>query len=78
MGQAPGRVNWSDHALAKAELLGLARTDVEDAVRSGHGRRARNPRSADWLVRFGRHVVAYNHPDWEDPEAARIVTVWRA
>ena len=57
---------------------GLARADVEEAVRSGHARRARNPISADWLVRFGRHVVAYNHPDRDDREAARIVTVWRA
>ncbi len=78
MPRAPVRLDWSDHALAKAELLGLARADVEEAVRSGHARRARNPKSADWLVRFGRHVVAYNHPDGDDPEAARVVTVWRA
>jgi hypothetical protein len=77
MPRAPSRVNWSDHALTKAELLGLARADLEETVLSAHGRRARNPRSADWLVSFGQYVIAYNHPDGDDPEAARIVTVWR-
>jgi hypothetical protein len=59
-------------------MLGLARADVEGAVLSGHRRRSRNPRSADWLVSFGPYVIAYNHPDRDDHEAARIVTVWRA
>lgn len=78
MPRAPSRVNWTDHALVKAALLGLARADVEDAVLEGHGQRGRNPRSADWLVPLGRYVVAYNHPDREDDAAARIVTVWKA
>jgi hypothetical protein len=76
--RTPSRVNWTDHALTKAALLGLARADVEDAVLAAHRRRSRNPRSADWLVSVGPYVVAYNHPDRDDPEAARIVTVWRA
>lgn len=59
-------------------MLGLARADVEDAVLSGHGRRSQNPRSADWLVKFGSFVIVYNHPDRDDPETARIITLWRA
>ncbi len=78
MSRGPTRVDWSDHALTKAELLGLARADVEEAVLSAHGRRARNPKSADWLVIFGQYVIAYNHPDGDDLETARIVTVWRS
>jgi len=74
----PSRVNWTDHALTKAAVLGLARADVESAVLTGHRGRSRNPRSADWLVSFGPYVIAYNHPDRDDHEAARIVTVWRA
>lgn len=77
MPRAPSRVNWTDHALTKAELLGLARADAEEAVRAGHARRARNPRSADWLVGFNRYTIAYNHPDGDDAESARIVTLWR-
>ena len=59
-------------------MLGLARAEVENAVLTGHRSRSRNPRSADWLVRFGHYVIAYNHPDRDDHEAARLVTVWRA
>ena len=73
----PRIVRWTDHALAKAELLGWSRADVESALLEGHGRRARNTGSADWLVTAGRLAVAYNHPDLEDELAALIVTLWR-
>lgn len=67
---------WTDHALVKAQLLGIARLDVEDAILSGHDRRARNARSADWLVQSGRLVVAYNHPAG-DEMTALVVTLWK-
>ena len=73
---APTTVIWTDHALVKAQLLGIARSDVEDAVLGGHDRRVRNVRAADWLVRSGRLVVAYNHPAG-DEMTALVVTLWR-
>lgn len=32
---------------------------------------------AAWQVVAGRLVIAYEHPDGDDPLAARIVTIWR-
>jgi uncharacterized protein YuzE len=49
----------TDHALVKAPLHGISRSDVEDAVLGGHDRRVRNARAADWFVQSGRLVVAY-------------------
>jgi hypothetical protein len=46
----PRIVRFTDHALAKAELLGIARTDVELAVLKRHRERKRNTRAADWLI----------------------------
>jgi hypothetical protein len=69
-------VVWTDHALVKAQLFGIARLDVEDAILSGHDRRVRNARAADWLVQSGRLVVAYNHPEGDDMTAL-VVTLWR-
>jgi hypothetical protein len=43
-------VVWTDHALAKTELLRIARADVEDAVLNGHRNRSRNTGAADWLI----------------------------
>lgn len=74
--RGPSTVVWSDHALAKAQLLGLSTTDVEDAVLNQHEQRSRNSKAADWLVRSGRLVVAYNYPEG-DEQTALIVTVWR-
>lgn len=77
MPSEPRIVRWSDHALVKAELLGLARMDVEQIVLAGHRQRTRNAGAADWLVERGRLVVAYNHPDGSDDLAAYVVSVWR-
>ena len=73
---APTTVVWTDHALVKAQLLGIARLDVEDAILGGHDGRVRNARAADWLVETGRLVVAYNHPEG-DELTALVVTLWR-
>jgi hypothetical protein len=76
MPPAPCRVRWTDHALEKAALFGIARTDLEYAV-IDHRRRRRNARSADWLLTAGRLVIAYDHPDHADVTSARVITLWR-
>lgn len=58
----PRMVDWSDHALVKAEMLDVSRADVERVVLEAHVRRTRNTGAADWLVGEGRLTVAYNHP----------------
>lgn len=73
----PRIVTFSDHALAKAQLLGISRADIEQAVLAGHQQRRRNTRSADWLLHKGRLAIAYNHPDRGDDLTAHIVTLWR-
>lgn len=73
----PHRIVWSDHAVVKAALLGVTRTDVEDAVLEGHDERTRNTGAADWLVVVRRIAIAYNHPDGGDSTTARVVTLWR-
>ena len=75
---APNSVTvlWTDYAPAKAQLLGTARMDVENALLAGHEGRTRNTRAADWLVRAGRLPIAYNHPSG-DELTALVVTLWR-
>jgi len=53
MANPPHLVRWTDHALVKADMLGVARSDIEDAVMDGHDQRARNPGAAQWRVRGG-------------------------
>jgi hypothetical protein len=77
MPAAPRRVRWTDHALQKAALLGIARIDVEQVVIERHHQRRRNARSADWLLTAGRLVIAYDHPDHADVTTARVITLWR-
>jgi hypothetical protein len=73
----PQLIQWTDHALAKADGLGIPRSDVEDAVLTRHHERRSNTRAADWLIAVGNLAVAYNHPDDEDWPTARVVTLWR-
>jgi hypothetical protein len=75
--EGPRLVEWTDHTLVKAEMLALTRTDVERVVLEGHPRRMHNTRAADWLVREGRLMVAYNHPHRDDALTALVVTLWR-
>lgn len=72
----PRIVAWTDLAVVKANLLGIARADIEDAVLTRHRERSRNTRAADWLLVSGRVVIAYNHPA-SNELTALIVTVWR-
>lgn len=73
----PRVVRFTDHARVKADLLGIARADIEDAVLSGHRNRVGNTGSADWLTAAGALVVAYNHPSSGDDVVALVVTIWR-
>jgi hypothetical protein len=73
----PISVRWTLHALDKAHELGFTRHDVEEALLVGHRERRRNKGKAAWQVTGGRLVIAYEHPDGDDPLMARVVTVWR-
>lgn len=72
----PAAVVWTDHALGKAHLLGIATSDVEDILLRHHHRRTRNSRAADWMLRSGRLAIAYNYPAGDD-HTALLVTLWR-
>jgi hypothetical protein len=65
-------VRVTDHALAKAEMLGIARTDVEQAVLERHRERRHNTRAADWVMRAGRLAIAYDHPHGDDDALALV------
>jgi hypothetical protein len=74
---SPSIVVWTEHAEAKAALLGLPVTDIESFVLEHHSARLANHRAGDWMVRTNRLAVVYNYPDADDKTAARIVTLWR-
>ncbi|MGH2984567.1 MAG: hypothetical protein ACRDK5_09995 [Solirubrobacterales bacterium] len=69
----PRRVRWTAHASAKADLLGVPRSDVEDAIIGHYQKRTRNPGAAEWRVRSGRFVIAFEHPDRGDETTAHPV-----
>jgi hypothetical protein len=77
MSNGPQRVHWTDHASVKARVLGATLADTERAVVEHHDQHQRNPGAAQWRIATGQWVVLYNHPDGDDPTAARIVTLWR-
>jgi hypothetical protein len=49
----PRIIVWSEHALVKARLLGVARSNVRDAILDGHRHRVRNTGAADWCSKEG-------------------------
>jgi hypothetical protein len=73
----PISIRWTLHALEKAQQLGFTRSDVESALLEGHRERQRNAGRARWRVIAGKLVIAYEHPDGDDPLVARVVTMWR-
>jgi len=77
MSAMPRRVRWTDHAHAKAVLLGATRADVERAVVERHHDRQTNTGAAEWRLSTGPWVILYDHPDGDDATTARIVTLWR-
>ncbi len=74
---SPSTVVWSEHARAKAQELSAGVLDVEDALLAHHARRTLNPGAAQWKLRVGPWVIAYDHPADDDPATAKIVTLWR-
>jgi len=73
----PVCVVWTDHALAKALLLGVARSWVEELVLERHANRERNHGAAQWRLTVDRMVIVYDCPDGDDRLTARVVTLWR-
>jgi hypothetical protein len=76
--RAPIRVVFSDHAVERAARFGVSFRDVGELVLDAHGRRRRNPGSADWRVGGRGLVVVYDWPVDDDAATARVVTVWLA
>jgi hypothetical protein len=70
-------VLFTRHAEERCSEFRRSRDEVADLVLTNHARRRRNPRAADWLVRAGGLVLAYNWPDRGNSTAARVVTLWR-
>lgn len=76
------RFVWTEHAHMRLAQRGLDATDVEQAIREGHGEREVNDGRAEWLVSGvlsdGTPFEAiYDHPHGDDDIAVRIVSVWR-
>lgn len=71
----PNRVTWSRHARAKAAALSTPEVDVEEVLLASHSRRERNRGTAQWLLRAGPWMIAYDHPADNDWTTARIVTL---
>jgi len=75
------RFIWTTDAVERRTDRLLARSELERAIRDGHGERQINRGEADWriygLLADGRHfVIAYDHPHGSDHAAVRIVSVW--
>jgi hypothetical protein len=70
------RFNWTIHAEDRLPQRGLTRARVEHAVRELHPIREANKGPAEWRVDAGRFVIVYDHPDGDDIDAVRIVSVW--
>jgi hypothetical protein len=70
------RFSWTAHAEDRVAQRGLSRARVEEAVRELHPLREVNNGAAAWRVDASRFVVVYDHPDNDDINAVRIVSVW--
>jgi hypothetical protein len=70
------RITWTIHAKERLPQRGLTRIRVERAVRTLHPTRETNAGEAEWRIDTGRFVVVYDHPQGEDTNAVRIVSVW--
>jgi hypothetical protein len=73
---------WTAHALLRLDERHLGRSDVEQAIRDGHGGRKVNNGQADWLIEGitangVRFEAVYDHPVGNGEPAARIVSAWR-
>jgi hypothetical protein len=76
------RFVWTTHAMLRLDQRHLSQSDVENAIREGHGGRQTNDGQADWLIEgitaYGvRFEAIYDHPVSDDEATARIVSTWR-
>jgi len=74
---------WTSHALLRLDQRQLTRSDVEQAIRGGHGGRQVNEGEADWLIAgitsLGVPFEAiYDHPVGDDETTVLIISAWRA
>jgi hypothetical protein len=67
---------WTAHAEQRLSQRALTRERVERAVQELHPLRSANLGAAQWRIDEGRFVVVYDHPDNNDIDAVRIVSVW--
>ena len=70
------RFVWTEHAEERLRDRKLTKDLVEHAIREGHPMRETNEGEADWIIDTGLFAVVYDHPDWGDLGAVRIVSVW--
>lgn len=73
---------WTSHALLRLDQRQLTRSDVEQAIRSGHEGRQVNEGEANWLLTgitsLGVPFEAiYDHPVGGDETSVRIISAWR-
>jgi hypothetical protein len=73
----PSLIEWTQHALAKAERERFVPSDVEDALLDHHHERKQNPGEADWLLTVERLVIVYDWPVEGDQIRARVISLWR-
>ena len=76
------RFVWTTHAPLRLDERCLSQSDVENAIRDGHGVSQINDGQADWLIEgitsYGvRFEAIYDHPVGDDEATARIVSAWR-
>lgn len=76
------RFVWTEHAEARRQQRHLDSSQVEQAIKDGHGNREVNDGRAEWLLSGetadGTAFEAiYDHPHGSDEKTVRIVSVWR-
>ena len=73
----PRIIIWTDHALAKAQFLGISRADVEDTILNGHGA----SHAKHWRCRLARDGWTLGDrlqsSGGRDDLTAIVVTLWR-
>jgi hypothetical protein len=79
--QSIDHIIWTVHAEDRLRKRLLDRTEIEQAICSGHHIPRINRGQADWIAHGicadgRRFSVAYDHPLQDDFRTARVVTVW--
>ncbi len=76
------RFVWTEHAEMRLGQRHLTVSEVEQAIRNGHGDRQVNDGRAEWLVSGATadgttFEAIYDYPHGDDAATVRIVSVWR-